>query len=54
MGISAAEIGKCSLWQFNAMADGWQSANGGEDLSIEPPTYEEFRHVMDAPVGGWR
>lgn len=54
MGMSAAEVGRLSLWQFNAQADGWQRANGGDDLSVEPPTYEEFRAVMDAPVGGYR
>lgn len=53
MGIDAKRIGRLSLWQYQAMFDGWQNSQKTKE-ETEPPTYEEFKRFMDAPPLGAR
>ncbi|WP_166657123.1 hypothetical protein [Azorhizobium sp. AG788] len=51
MGWTPREVDACSLWQFAAAVDGWNTANGGEEAMPAPPSPREFQQMLDR--AGW-
>lgn len=47
MGMSPAEVDRCSLWQFQAAAEGFRRANMSEDERARELTPDEVSSLAD-------
>jgi len=50
MGISPEAMGRLSLWQFLAIADGWAQAHDPEAVkrSNDDEDFDDVAHMLDA------
>lgn len=46
MGFTPQEVDQMSLWQFSACVDGFNKANGAEEMP-EPPTADEYYDMIE-------
>ena len=45
MGFTPADVGKMSLWEFNAVVRGYNRANGAAEPVVSP-TFEEHDELV--------
>lgn len=49
MGLTPEQVGEMSVWQFAAVVDGWNNAQGGSRPAY--PTDDDFDRAMAAEWG---